>query len=191
MELLKLVQEMQTEEYQYKLKRESLENLCGLKLTDFQIDVLMASCENNSQTIYQRQRRQEGTTTALLLKIYQSIFLDERMNNKIVICKYDSISRCLCNMMIELLDPSLIRRHSRYTIELECGTSITFANSNPTNLLGIRTGPEIFIDNYRLEDVRKNSEMASVIRPLFPTHIHYFIDGYEDAEFQRRYTINI
>lgn len=191
MELLKVVQEMQTEEYKHNLRRESFKHLCGLNLTDFQIDVLMANCENNSQTIYSSQRRREGTSTALLLKIYQSIFLEERTNHKVVICKYDNMARSLCTMMVDLLDPLLVRRHSRYRIELECGTSISFANSNPINLLGVRTGPEVFFDNYRIEDERHNSEMTTIIRPLFPTHTHYFIDGYEDAEFNRRYSINI
>jgi predicted DsbA family dithiol-disulfide isomerase len=78
MEILKQVQYMQTEEYVLKVKRKSFEKLCGYDLTDFQIGVLMANTVENSQTIYAAQRRGTGTSTALLLKIYQSIFLEGR-----------------------------------------------------------------------------------------------------------------
>lgn len=174
MELLKLIQERQSEEYKYNKRKESLKGLLGFNLTDFQLDVLMARCVDNSQTIYAKQPRQRGTTTALLLKLYQSIFLDNKLNDKYVICKNNNTSMHTKDQMMYLLGQAnlldVIRRHSRYKIELNIGITINFANNNPDNLRGINRNNEFFIDNCDIND----NLLIDTILLSFPSHIHIF-----------------
>lgn len=186
MEILKLVQEMQTEEYQYKERRESFKHLCGLDLTEFQLDVLMADTEFNSQTIYAQQLRQRGTSTALLLKIYKSIFIDNHANSIYVISNFEASSRSLSLRMYELLEAAglthLVSRHNRNSIEFDHGVSIRFYGSNSQNLVGMRQGCEIFFDDYRLTDSEtiRNEALLNVIRPSLPTHMHFFMAGIDE-----------
>lgn len=183
MEILKQVQYMQTKEYELKLRRESLEHLCGFDLTDFQIGVLMAECIESSQTIYAAQQRRAGTSTALLLKIYQSIFLEGKLNHKYVISISNAQSSYLCDRMMQLLGQANlleeIRSHSRYEIRFNNGCTIHFKNDNPNNLIGGRKGVEFFIDNYRLSNTLKTRQLMNVISPMEPSHIHYFLDSSE------------
>jgi hypothetical protein len=183
MELLGLVKEMQSAEYAYKMRRQSLENLCGMNLTEYQIGVLMSECQDNSQTIYAAQQRNSGTSTALLLKVYQSIFLDNKLNNKYIISKGNNPSAYMKNQMMNLLGRANllqeVRRDSRYRIEFNNGCVIHFENENPINLRGSSMGAEFFLDDYTITTEVKNQEMSSVIFPSLPIHVHYFLAGNE------------
>lgn len=174
MELLKLIQERQSEEYKYNKRKESLKGLLGFNLTDFQLDVLMARCVDNSQTIYAKQPRQGGTTTALLLKLYQSIFLDNKLNDKYVISRNNNTSTHTKDQMMYLLGQAnlldVIRRHSRYKIEFNTGVTIHFDNSNANNLIGISRNNEFFIDNCNVND----NLLINAILVTSPSHIHIF-----------------
>jgi hypothetical protein len=189
MELLKLVKEMQSEEYKHKLRRESFEHLCGYYLTEFQVGVLMADTVNNSQTIYAAQDRNTGTSTALLFKVYQSIFLEDKLNEKYVISKSNNQASYMKNQMMNLLGRAnlldQVRRNSRYRIELNNGCIIYFENHNPLNLRGIRTGPEFFFDDYVLSDEQSNAEFNNIVSSAFPTHCHYFLAS---EQFNQEFT---
>jgi hypothetical protein len=185
MELLKRVQYMQTEKYRYELKRESLKHSFGLDLTEFQIDVLMANCDDKSLTIYAKQPRRAGTSTALLLKVLQSIFVDKKYNNKHIISKSNHQSSYLKDRMMVMIGQAglldRIVRNSRHMIEFDFGTRIHFENDNPLNLTGV-SGPEFFFDDYDMNNISRNLEFNSIMRTTFPTHIHYFLQGSELEE---------
>lgn len=182
MEILKLVQDMQTEEYRYNRRRENLRRLCGYYLNDYQLDVLIAETASNSQTMYAAQPRQSGTSTALLLKVYQSIFLNQTHNTKLIISRTNNQCRYMKEAMIELLNRSdlmgQVVRHNRYSIEFNFGTIIYFYNNNSQNLLGFRMNPEVFFDDYNTND-STNDEMLNVVTSTFPTHVHFFLAGIE------------
>lgn len=187
MELLKLVNQIQSDEYEHKLRRESYRNYCGMHLNEFQIDVLIADCVNNSQTIYRAQPRQGGTSTAVLLKAYQSIFDYSNYNNKHIICRNNNMASIMKDRMIALIGQAGMLEHvvrsTRHMIELDFGTRIRFENSNPLNLTGIATGPEFFFDDYNINNNATNEEFNSHMRITFPTHIHYFLEGIESLNF--------
>lgn len=187
MELLRLVNQIQSDEYEHKLRRDSYKNYCGMQLNDYQVDVLMANCVNNSQTIYAAQPRQGGTSTALLLKVYQSIFDHGNFNNKHIICRNNNMCSIMKDRMIALIGQAgqldHVIRSTRHMIEFDFGTRIRFENSNPLNLTGTPTGPEFFFDDYNINNHSTNEEFNSHMRITFPTHIHYFLEGIEVLNF--------
>lgn len=187
MELLGLIKEMQTEEYNHKLRRESYKNYCGIELNEFQLDVLMADSVNNSQTIYAAQPRQRGTSTALLLKVYQSIFEHGNFNNKHIISRNNNQCSHMKDRMMVLIGQAgmldQVVRSTRHMIEFDFGTRIRFENSNPLNLTGVASGPEFFFDDYNINNHSTNEEFNSHMRITFPTHIHYFLQGLEERNF--------
>jgi hypothetical protein len=186
MDVLKLINKLQSDEYKYRLRRETLEHLCGFNLTDYQIGVLMAECVNDSQTIYASQPRATGTSTALLLKVYQSIFLENNLNNKHVLSKNNNNSSYMKNQMMNILGRANlldhIRRESRFRIEFDNGCSIHFENYNPMNLIGVGRNHEFFFDDYTVSNETQNEELNAAIRVTQPIHVHYFLSSNELEE---------
>ena len=158
-------------------KRCKYEHLCGLDLTDFQINVLLEERNEDYLTEFPIQYRQAGTTTALLLRLYKDIFIDGNKGGNIVICRNLFQASVLKDMFLDLLKKdnkeSMLTRNNKHLIEIEKNTRIRFTNNNPINLIGVSN------QTFYVNDYNDNTELLNVLRCSIPGYIYLFREGTE------------
>lgn len=183
MDLFLKIIENQKERNRRNLRIKQIQSIPGINLTEFQLQVLINESKEKI-VIYEQQKRGDGTSTALLLKIWQNIFMEENLQDKIVYSSTNTNARILKQGMIDLLKitnkQDFILKQSRFKIELKNNTSIYFHNRNLDAIRGVLPDKEFFVDDY--EDENDNNFLHD-FRYFFPSKINIFQKGSEEIQW--------
>lgn len=154
-------------------KRLQVENLCGLKLNDYQIEVLMNDC-NEKIIEYKKQPRRYGKTTAMLLKVIKDILIDNKNENVMILSDSNLMSIAAKSMFDSLLKQAdldqLLQKSNRYECITKNNVVIKFSTKNLHNLLGVN-GFNFYIDDY---NANRDVELLNACGYSFPQKIYLF-----------------
>ena len=139
---------------------------------------------NEKLTIFPSQIRREGTSTAVLLKLYSDIFIRNKHIKYGVFCTANMQAEIMRNRFEEILrrqnkDDEIVVSRNKF-IRLRNGTEIFFIS-----MIGARTATcgcrfdEIIVDDYRIDN--KHEDNMSLFHTLNPFQIFLFEKGCDPA----------
>lgn len=160
-----------------------IKNAFNIELTDFQLKSLLYEDEEKLY-IYEQQKRREGTSTALLLKVFKNIFIDNKLNDVVIFSSTSTSSRILKQGMLELINISnknvLVFKHSRFEIHLKNNVNIYFCNRKIEGIRGFANNKDFFIDDY---DDQEDERFLNDLTTFLPNKIHIFQKGSDQSQW--------